>query len=81
LTSIKEWYKIILSNLKNFKNMSKDLSKLITTVKQDAPELLDNLSEEEVLLSILDQFTSRELQRALDCYLADFTGEPLYSMI
>ena len=61
--------------------MSKDLSNLITHVKQVSPEILDNLSEEEVLLSILDQFSSRELERALDCYLSDFTGEPLYSIL
>lgn len=55
--------------------MSKDLDRLITTVKQVSPELLDRLSEEEVLLSILDQFSPRELDRALDYYLADYTGE------
>ena len=49
-------------------------NQLLDIIREEAPEMLDRLSEEEILSNIFDMFTNREQNRMLDLYIADWHG-------
>ena len=66
--------------LKEHQTMSKDLNLLLDHIREVAPSMLDAMNEDEILLSLLDRFSTRELYRALDNYIADWNGEERFDL-